>query len=121
MHSDRDILSDARVGVVGAGRLGGALLRALGEAGVDVAGPLGRDEVPTGCDAIVLCVPAAVIRFAGRMLPANGAPEFSGSRTTLRAPFKSSDCEKSPFRSAAVGMVRWMTACGLLTCQFSIE
>jgi predicted short-subunit dehydrogenase-like oxidoreductase (DUF2520 family) len=64
MHSDRDILSDARVGVVGSGRLGGALLRALGEAGVDVAGPLGRDEVPTGCDAIVLCVPDAEIPAA---------------------------------------------------------
>jgi predicted short-subunit dehydrogenase-like oxidoreductase (DUF2520 family) len=63
MHSKSHIPS-GRVGVVGAGRLGGALARALADAGVDVAGPLGRGEVPRGCAAIVLCVPDAEIPAA---------------------------------------------------------
>ncbi len=73
MHPISDRLRGFRVGVVGAGRLGGALLRALGEAGVDVAGPLGRGEVPTGCDAIVLCVPDSEIPAAAAAV-AGAAP-----------------------------------------------
>ena len=46
-----------RVGLVGPGRVGTALARALRNAGVEVEGPLGRGERPTGCDAILLCVP----------------------------------------------------------------
>jgi predicted short-subunit dehydrogenase-like oxidoreductase (DUF2520 family) len=57
MHSNTDNLSAARVGVVGAGRLGTSLTLALRRAGAEVEGPLGRGEVPRGCDAIVLCVP----------------------------------------------------------------
>ncbi|MBA3261573.1 MAG: hypothetical protein H0T69_03685, partial [Thermoleophilaceae bacterium] len=57
MHSIGNNLSDARVGVVGRGRLGTALSGALREAGVAVEGPAGRGEAPTGCDALVLCVP----------------------------------------------------------------
>ncbi len=64
MHSNSDIPSDARVGVVGAGRVGTALAAALREAGVAVDGPAGRGEVPGGCDAIVLCVPDAEIEAA---------------------------------------------------------
>jgi predicted short-subunit dehydrogenase-like oxidoreductase (DUF2520 family) len=64
MHSNSDILRDGRVGVVGAGRVGSALARALGETGVAVAGPLGRGERPEGCAAIVLCVPDAEIPAA---------------------------------------------------------
>jgi predicted short-subunit dehydrogenase-like oxidoreductase (DUF2520 family) len=52
------------VGIVGAGRVGGALARALAEAGIDVAGPVGRGEAPGGCDAIVLCVPDSEIPAA---------------------------------------------------------
>ncbi len=61
MHSTTNSLDDVRVGVVGAGRLGGALVAALGEAGIAAEGPAGRGEVPRGCDAIVLCVPDAAI------------------------------------------------------------
>jgi predicted short-subunit dehydrogenase-like oxidoreductase (DUF2520 family) len=64
MHPTTDSLSGARVGVVGAGRLGTALSTALREAGLDVEGPAGRGEVPRGCDAIVLCVPDAEIPAA---------------------------------------------------------
>jgi predicted short-subunit dehydrogenase-like oxidoreductase (DUF2520 family) len=73
MHPDTHIPSDSRVGVVGAGRLGTALSRALAEAGVDVSGPLGRGERPERCDAIVLCVPDAEIAAAAAAV-AGAAP-----------------------------------------------
>jgi predicted short-subunit dehydrogenase-like oxidoreductase (DUF2520 family) len=66
-------LTDARVGVVGAGRLGTALVAALREAGVAVEGPFGRGEVPAGCDAILLCVPDSEIAAAAATV-AGAAP-----------------------------------------------
>jgi predicted short-subunit dehydrogenase-like oxidoreductase (DUF2520 family) len=73
MHSDTDIPSGARVGVVGAGRLGTSLSRSLRAAGVRVQGPLGRGETPAGCDAIVLCVPDGEIEAAAASV-ARAAP-----------------------------------------------
>jgi predicted short-subunit dehydrogenase-like oxidoreductase (DUF2520 family) len=64
MHPTIDSLTGARVGIVGAGRLGTALSAALREAGVRIEGPARRGEVPRGCDAIVLCVPDAEIPAA---------------------------------------------------------
>jgi predicted short-subunit dehydrogenase-like oxidoreductase (DUF2520 family) len=58
------------VGIVGAGRVGGALAGALRDAGVDVDGPLGRGERPVGCDAVVLCVPDAEIPAAAETVTA---------------------------------------------------
>jgi len=51
------------VAIVGAGRLGSALVRALGAAGVDVEGPLGRSVVPRS-EIVLLCVPDAEIAKA---------------------------------------------------------
>lgn len=68
MHPHDDILSAARVGVIGPGRVGTALASALREAGVAVEGPAGRGEVPDGCDAVVLCVPDAEIGAAAATL-----------------------------------------------------
>jgi predicted short-subunit dehydrogenase-like oxidoreductase (DUF2520 family) len=73
MHPSTDSLSGARVGVVGAGRLGTALSAALRGAGLDVHGPAGRGEVPRGCDAIVLCVPDTEIPAAAATV-AGAAP-----------------------------------------------
>jgi len=73
MHPFMESLSDARVGVVGAGRIGTALSSALRAAGVEVVGPTGRGEVPGGCDAIVLCVPDAEIPAAAATV-AGAAP-----------------------------------------------
>ena len=73
MHSNTDNRRAARVGVVGAGRLGTSLSRALRAAGVDVEGPLGRGEAPRGCDAIVLCVPDGEIEAAAAAV-AGAAP-----------------------------------------------
>jgi predicted short-subunit dehydrogenase-like oxidoreductase (DUF2520 family) len=58
------------MGVVGPGRVGTALARALGGAGVEVVGPAGRGEVPAGCDAIVLCVPDGEIAAAAEVVTA---------------------------------------------------
>jgi predicted short-subunit dehydrogenase-like oxidoreductase (DUF2520 family) len=59
-----------RVGIVGPGRVGNALARALRDAGVEVEGPLGRGERPAGCDAILLCVPDGEIATAAEVVTA---------------------------------------------------
>jgi predicted short-subunit dehydrogenase-like oxidoreductase (DUF2520 family) len=59
------------VGIVGRGRMGSALARALG-----TAPPAGRGEVPAGCDAILLCVPDAEIAAAAEAVA--GAARFVG-------------------------------------------
>ena len=53
-----------RVSVVGPGRLGRVLAGALGQAGYEVAGPLGRGEQPPRADVALLCVPDSEIRDA---------------------------------------------------------
>jgi predicted short-subunit dehydrogenase-like oxidoreductase (DUF2520 family) len=73
MHPTSHSLTAARLGIVGAGRLGTALSGALRAAGVEVEGPAGRGEVPQGCDAIVLCVPDAEIAPAAATV-AGAAP-----------------------------------------------
>jgi predicted short-subunit dehydrogenase-like oxidoreductase (DUF2520 family) len=73
MHPTMNSLTGARLGIVGAGRLGTALSAALREAGLDVEGPAGRGKVPRGCDAIVLCVPDAEIAPAAATV-AGAAP-----------------------------------------------
>lgn len=55
-----------RIAVVGAGRLGTALHRAFGTAGLDAgAAPLGRDAAASGADVVFLCVPDREIAAAG--------------------------------------------------------
>jgi predicted short-subunit dehydrogenase-like oxidoreductase (DUF2520 family) len=73
MHPLSDSLRDARVGVIGAGRVGVALTGALREAGIAAAGPARRGEVPGGCTALVLCVPDAEIGAAAATV-AGAAP-----------------------------------------------
>jgi predicted short-subunit dehydrogenase-like oxidoreductase (DUF2520 family) len=86
MHPTTNSLSDARVGVVGAGRLGTVLAVALRDAGLEVEGPAGRGEVPRGCDAILLCVPDAEIPAAAAAV-AGAAPlvGHTSGATTLTA------------------------------------
>jgi predicted short-subunit dehydrogenase-like oxidoreductase (DUF2520 family) len=62
--------SPLRVGIVGRGRVGTALARALRDAGVEVEGPLGRGERPARCDAVVLCVPDSEIEAAAEAVTA---------------------------------------------------
>ena len=58
-----------RCAVVGAGRLGTALTRALRDAGVAVDGPLERGVVAHGADLVLLCVPDAEIAAASAAVP----------------------------------------------------
>jgi predicted short-subunit dehydrogenase-like oxidoreductase (DUF2520 family) len=68
-----DSVTGAHLGIVGAGRLGTALSAALREAGLRVEGPAARGEVPSRCDAIVLCVPDTEIPVAAATV-AGAAP-----------------------------------------------
>ena len=61
-----------KLGIVGNGRLGTALSAALRDAGYDVDGPAGRDQVPDG-DVLLLCVPDAEISAAAETV-AGAAP-----------------------------------------------
>jgi predicted short-subunit dehydrogenase-like oxidoreductase (DUF2520 family) len=52
------------IAIVGRGRMGRALARALGAAGHAVVGPLGRGADGAGADVVVLCVPDGQIGAA---------------------------------------------------------
>lgn len=59
-----------RWALVGAGRMGTALGRAMHDAGLAVDGPLHRGEpVPPATDAVLLCVPDAAIAAAAALVP----------------------------------------------------
>jgi predicted short-subunit dehydrogenase-like oxidoreductase (DUF2520 family) len=73
MQAPLNISLDAPLGVVGAGRIGTALTGALRAAGATVEGPARRGEVPTGCGALLLCVPDAEIAVAAATV-AGAAP-----------------------------------------------
>ena len=70
MNDQTSLNGPLRVGIVGPGRVGSALARALRDAGVEVEGPLGRGGRPSGCDAILLCVPDAEIAAAAEVVTA---------------------------------------------------
>ena len=58
-----------RLAIVGAGRMGMALARALSAAAIDIEGPLGRGESPSAAaDAVLLCVPDGQIEAAAAAL-----------------------------------------------------
>jgi predicted short-subunit dehydrogenase-like oxidoreductase (DUF2520 family) len=73
-----------RLAIVGRGRVGSALARAFREAGIEVEGPLGRDELPQA-EIVLLCVPdAAIAGAAGVATHARFVGHSSGA-TPLRA------------------------------------
>src|SRR5947209_1480676 len=75
---DRDSISVTpactRLAIVGRGRLGTALARALrarstpAGSSLEVVGPLGRGAPPGGVDAILLCVPDGQIAAAAALI-----------------------------------------------------
>jgi predicted short-subunit dehydrogenase-like oxidoreductase (DUF2520 family) len=70
--------------IVGAGRLGRALHRALGATGRAVHGPLRRGEpVPAGATAVLLCVPDAEIANAAATVPPGPLVGHCSGATTL--------------------------------------
>jgi pantoate--beta-alanine ligase len=58
-----------RVAIVGRGRLGTALARALRERGLDVAQPAGRHAELRGSEVVILCVPDSEIAAAAAAVP----------------------------------------------------
>jgi predicted short-subunit dehydrogenase-like oxidoreductase (DUF2520 family) len=68
--SSEDPPSCRRVAVVGRGRLGHAIVDALGGAGYEPLGPLGRGADGAGADAVLLCVPDREIAAAAAAITA---------------------------------------------------
>ena len=62
----------ARVGIVGAGRVGHAIAAGLRRAGYEVEGPLGRGATPRS-DVVLLAVPDAEIEAAARAIRGSAA------------------------------------------------
>ena len=71
-------ISTTRLTIVGRGRVGTALARAFGDAGIDVEGPLGRGERPTG-DVVLLCVPDSEIANVAAAVEARFVGHVSGA------------------------------------------
>ena len=63
-------LDRLRFGLVGRGRLGRALVTALGDAGLQVDGPLGHGATGAGSDVVILAVPDGEIAAAARAVAA---------------------------------------------------
>ena len=59
-------LDRLRFALIGRGRLGRALVAALGDAGLQVDGPLGRGATGAGSDVVILAVPDGEISAAAR-------------------------------------------------------
>jgi predicted short-subunit dehydrogenase-like oxidoreductase (DUF2520 family) len=69
MHSTPALTPETTIAIVGAGRLGGVLARALRAAGFVVLGPLRREDRMPDADIALLCVPdsaIAAVAFAAR-------------------------------------------------------
>lgn len=67
--SAHGLTTPQRVAIIGDGRLGNALARALRQSGLDVTGPLGRGAAPGDADAVLLCVPDGEIASAAAAVP----------------------------------------------------
>jgi predicted short-subunit dehydrogenase-like oxidoreductase (DUF2520 family) len=68
----------SRLAIVGRGRVGTALAGAFAAAGIEVEGPLGRDERPQA-DVVLLCVPDAEIANAAATVDARVVGHVSGA------------------------------------------
>ncbi|HWE07947.1 MAG TPA: DUF2520 domain-containing protein [Solirubrobacteraceae bacterium] len=75
--------SPLRVAIIGNGRAGNALARALRHAGDEVDGPLSRGAVPADADAVLLCVPDAEIAGGAALIPAGPAVGHCSGATGL--------------------------------------
>jgi predicted short-subunit dehydrogenase-like oxidoreductase (DUF2520 family) len=71
------------IAIVGAGRLGHALTRALTAAGHTVSGPLRRGETPDGAGIVVLCVPDGEIAAAAAAIDHGPLVGHCSGATTL--------------------------------------
>jgi len=91
-----------RLAIVGRGRVGNALARAFADAGIDVEGPLGREETPTA-GAVLLCVPDSEIANAAAAVDASFVGHVSGA-TPLAALDSELGAEADRLPRAAFGL-----------------
>ncbi len=77
--------SPPRVAIVGCGRLGAALRRSFGQAGVPASEPLPRGAAPSPAefDAVLLCVPDQEIAGAAALVPPGGLVGHCSGATGL--------------------------------------
>ena len=76
----------ASASVVGRGRLGPVIARALRAAGIEVHGPTGRDEPVAATDVVLLCVPDAAIAEAAAAARAQAGPGILIGHTSGATP-----------------------------------
>ena len=118
-----------RLAIVGRGRLGTAIARALRDAGYVVDGPLGRGADGAGADAVLLCVPdaeisraaAAVVpgRLVGHCSGATGLDALDGHEAFSVHPLMTVTAEGARFAGAG-GAIAGSTARALtLACQLA--
>jgi predicted short-subunit dehydrogenase-like oxidoreductase (DUF2520 family) len=75
---------NARIGIVGRGRLGTALAESLRAAGLSIEGPLARGARGEGCDVVLLCVPDAEIANAAALIHRSALVGHTSGATTLQ-------------------------------------
>jgi predicted short-subunit dehydrogenase-like oxidoreductase (DUF2520 family) len=78
-------LETLRIAVVGSGRVGHALVRAMRAAGLDVTGPVGRGATGAGFDLVFLAVPDRAIADAARLIESGRLVAHCSGATTLDA------------------------------------
>jgi predicted short-subunit dehydrogenase-like oxidoreductase (DUF2520 family) len=83
MSTDNDVGRPSQCAVVGAGRIGTALASAFRAAGIDVDGPLGRDDAVPPTGPVLLCVPDAQIRVAAAAIKRGRLVGHTSGATTL--------------------------------------
>ena len=111
------------VAVVGAGRMGRALSAALSEAGYGVREPLRRGEIPSGADAVLLCVPDAEIPAAAEAVA--GSAAFVGhtsgaTRLSALEPAHAQAFGLHPLQTVTGGIARF-EGCGCATAGSTPE
>ena len=75
-----DIPACTRLAIVGRGRLGNALAKALSDGRYELAGPMGRGYDGTGADVVLLCVPdGEIAAAAGQISPGPLVGHCSGA------------------------------------------
>jgi predicted short-subunit dehydrogenase-like oxidoreductase (DUF2520 family) len=87
------------VSVVGRGRLGTVLARALRTLGIEVHGPTGRGEPVAPADVVLLCVPDAAIRAAAAVARAEVGPGVLIGHTSGATPLTDVDFGLHPLQT----------------------
>ena len=79
-ESASDIPACTRLAIVGRGRLGNALAKALSDGRYELAGPMGRGYDGSGADVVLLCVPdGEIAAAAGQISPGPLVGHCSGA------------------------------------------